>query len=327
MKSPEFRILVTEPIEQSTLDKLSAVGQLTLGRRGEFDSVPALASAFAEHDAALTMLSNPVNAQVLSAGDRMRIVANYAVGLNNIDIREAAARTIYVANTPDVLSEATADVALLLLLDVARHSRQAETSLRNGEFDGWHPFGFVGTEMYGKSALIIGMGRIGKAIARRLAGFGIRLAYHNRNRLEPAEEARYMVSYNDNVDTAIQQADFVILSCPLTPQTHHIIDKRRLGMFKTDALLINIGRGALIDEAALAQALHAMQLGGAGLDVFEKEPLIHADLLTAPHAVLLPHIGSATRETRKAMGHLAADAIIGILRGDNPQTIANLVRL
>jgi glyoxylate reductase len=320
------RILITEPVEESTIQLLRDFGDVTVGRRGEFDNETALAQAFTQHDAALTMLSNPVTEAVLRGSGRIRIVANYAVGLNNIDIRAASILNIFVANTPDVLSQATADIALMLLLDVARKSREAEISLRNGEFDGWHPFGFVGVEMHGKTALIIGMGRIGKAIAQRLRGFGIRVMYHNRNALSASEESSLGVQFTESLDQAVCVSDFVFLSCPLTPQTRHIMGANRLSLLKPEALLINIGRGPLVDEAALARALHDGKLGGAGLDVFELEPVIHPDLLTAPNAVLLPHIGSATRETRQKMGHLAANAILGILRGDNPDSIVNLVR-
>ena len=169
------------------------------------------------------------------------------------------------------------------------------------------------------------MGRIGKAIARRLNGFGIDIHYHNRSKVDPAEEATLGATYNENLDHLLKTAHFIFLSCPLTPQTHHILNEERLNALRSDAIIINTGRGPLIDEAALSNILHSNKIAGAGLDVFEKEPEIHPDLLSAPNAVLLPHIGSATKETRREMGLLAVRAIVGILQGKPASKIPNLI--
>lgn len=311
-----MKVLLTEPLIDSAMEYLGSRVDLTVGSRGEYDNEESLIRALPDYDGVITMLSNPVTARVLEASGRLKVVANYAVGYNNIDVKAARERGIVVTNTPDVLSEATADIALALLLGVGRRIGEAEVGLRGGEFDGWHPMGYIGVEMFGKTAGMVGMGRIGKAIVRRLAGFGIHTKYHNRNRVDPTTEKKLNASYAESLDEMLLSCDFLFLSCPLTPETHHIIDKRRMAMLPDHCILINTGRGPLVDEEALAEALIDGKLGGAGLDVFELEPLVHPKLLKAPNTLLLPHIGSATRETRHKMGLLVADSVIRVLQGD-----------
>lgn len=318
-------VLVTEPIHPNAIAFLEEHADVTVGKRGQWDTESALINGLSPYSAALTMLSNPVTANVLESNKQLKIVANYAVGYNNIDVEAAKKLGIKVSNTPDVLSEATADIALSLLLSVARRTHEAENSLRNGEFDGWHPAGFVGLELFGKKAAIIGMGRIGKAIARRLGGFGIDVHYHNRSKVNPAVEKILGATYNEDLESLLKSSHFIFLSCPLTPQTYHLLNKDRLNILRSDAIIVNTGRGPLIDEAELANVLHYSKIAGAGLDVFEKEPIVHPDLLTAPNAVLLPHIGSATKETRRKMGLLAAQAIVGILQEKPASEIPNLI--
>ncbi len=321
-----FKVLVTEPIDSNAIESLKSQGfEVKVGVRGQLDSQDELSLALNGFDGAITMLSNPVSKKVMIDNPQLRIVANYAVGFNNIDLVAAKELGIRVSNTPDVLSEATADIALGLLLSVARHLRSAENQLRAGEFDGWHPFGFVGTELFGKTAGIVGMGRIGKAIVRRLKGFGIKTLYHNRSRIDELTESDLDARFAENLDEMLGKIDFLFLSCPLTPHTHHIINKQRLDALDPKVIIVNTGRGPLIDEAALAIALHENKIAGAGLDVFEEEPKIHPMLLTAPNTMLLPHIGSATRETRFTMAMLAANSVAHILSGNDPSNLKNLI--
>lgn len=321
-----MKVLVTEPIDSKAIGYLESQGfDVSVGTRGRLDTQEELSKALNGYDGAITMLSNPVSRKVMQENPQLRIVANYAVGFNNIDLIAAKELGIRVSNTPDVLSEATADIALGLLLSVARRLRAAENQLLAGEFDGWHPFGFVGTELFGKTAGIVGMGRIGKAIVRRLKGFGIKTLYHNRSRIDAETESALDATYAENLDEMLAKIDFLFLSCPLTPQTHHIINKQRLDALDPKVIIVNTGRGPLIDEAALAQALHLNKIAGAGLDVFEEEPKIHPDLLTAPNTMLLPHIGSATRETRHTMAMLAANSVAHILLGKDPTSLKNLI--
>ena len=320
-----MRILVTEPLPGRGIDLLSARYDVTTGERGEFDDETRLRQAIGEFDALLSCLSNPVTGEVLHSAPKLRIVSNYAVGYNNIDIDTAQELGILVANTPDVLTEATADCAFALLLSTARRVREAEDHLRAGEFNGWHPFGFLGTELHGKKAGIFGMGRIGRAFARRARGFGLTILYHNRNRLDTQTEALLQSQFAESLDELVEQSDILSIHCPLTPETKHAINSDRLGKMKSDAILINTARGPVIDEAALADALHHKQIGGAGLDVFEHEPRVHPSLFDAPNCVLLPHIGSATTQTRARMSALAASSIISHLEGKPDSAIPSLV--
>ncbi len=320
-----MRVLVTEPQPGKGIDLLKARYDVTVGERGEYDSEERLGEVIGSYHALLSCLSTPVTSDVLRAGKKLRIVSNYAVGYNNIDIETARELGILVSNTPEVLTEATADCAFALLLSVARRIREAEDRLRAGEFDGWHPFGFLGTELSGKTAGIYGMGRIGRAFARRAHGFGMKILYNNLERLKPEDEKKYHARWVDSLDELVRESDVLSLHCPLTPETRHAINKERMAMMKQDAILINTARGPVVDEAALAEALHENSIGGAGLDVFEMEPKVHPDLLTAPDCVLLPHIASATRETRARMSALAASSIISHLEGKPDHAIPTLV--
>ncbi|TVQ10798.1 MAG: D-glycerate dehydrogenase [Balneolaceae bacterium] len=319
------RILITEPIMQAVMDKLSARFDVTVGRRGYYNKKENLLNELRDYDAVLCMLSNPLDREVIESAGRLRIIANNAVGYNNIDVDAAREAGIFVANTPDVLTDATADGTFALLLAVARRIPEAERALRRGEFDGWNPTGFLGMELRGKTLGIIGMGRIGTGVARRALAFGMKIAYHNRSRADDALEKELGAAYIDSVPELCRQSDIISLHCPLTAGTKHLINGEILTLMKKTAILINASRGPVVDEAALAAALKSGTIAGAGLDVYEHEPEVHPDLPALENCVLLPHITSATHETREAMGHLAADAIIGILGGKAPESIANLL--
>lgn len=320
------RVLITEPIVQSVIEKLQNHYQVDVGERGEFNTEEALAEAIPEYDALLPMLSNPVTERVISAADNLKVIANHAVGYNNIDLDAARKAGICVANTPDVLTDACADFTMALMLGVARRLFDAQQYLLDGKFDGWEPLGFLGMELKGSTLGILGMGRIGRAVAKRALAFDMEIIYHNRNRVSSDTEKRLDAKYVDSVTELAQKSNVLTIHCPLTEETRHIINSDVISVMHSDAIILNTARGPVIDEEALAEALHNEDIGGAGLDVFEDEPEVHAELKTAPNCILTPHIASATYSTRKAIGMLAADAIIGVLEGRSESEIPNLIQ-
>lgn len=321
------RILITEPIVSSVIENLRNDFRVDIGERGQYNSEQQLSDVIAHYDALLPMLSNPVTARVIEQGKKLKVIANHAVGYNNIDVEAARKAGIKVANTPDVLTESSADLALALLLSVARKLDDAQQYLRADKFDGWEPLGFLGMELNGRTLGIYGMGRIGTAVAHRARAFGMNIRYHNRSRVTAAIEQALGAEYVSSLEELAAESDILTLHCPLTDETHHAVNKSILEQMPNHAILINTSRGAVVDEAALAEALHANQIGGAGLDVFEKEPKVHPRLLEAPNCVVTPHIASATHQTRKAIGELAANAIYGILKGTPESEISNLLHL
>ncbi len=323
MKEP--RILITEPIPQTVTTYLEEFGEVTIGEKGQFNTEEALLDELKKYDALLCMLSTPVTERVLRSAPNLKVVANFAVGYNNIDVKTASALNIKVANTPDVLTEACGDFAMALLMATTRNFYQAETYLREGKFKGWEPLGFLGMELRNKTLGIVGMGRIGQAFAHRAKAFGMNISYHNRSRLAKEIEDELSCSFVPTVEELARQSDVLSLNCPLTPETHHLIDKNILSIMPEHSILINISRGPVVDEAMLAEALHTGEIAGAGLDVFENEPEVHPKLLSAPNCTMLPHIASATFETREAIGMLAASAIKKVLSGVSDKEISNLV--
>lgn len=326
MKTSLPHILVTEPIPESIIALLEAVGQVTVAPKNTYKSEEPLVQDIAEVDALLCMLSTPVTETVLKAGKNLKIVANFAVGYDNIDVKAAHKLGIKVANTPDVLTEACGDYAMGLLLALSRKLKEAEEYLRAGKFTGWEPLGFLGMELRGRTLGIIGMGRIGQAFAERAKAFGMDIIYHNRSRVDTDIENKLGAQFETDLDELAERSDVLSLNCPLTPETHHLVDSEFLDKLPKHALLINISRGAVIDEEALAVALHQRIIAGAALDVFEKEPKVHPKLMSAPNTLLLPHIASATHKTRKAIGMLAANAITGVLQGKPDSEIHNLIQ-
>lgn len=319
------RILITEPIVEAVMDDLRDKYAVDVGERGQFNSEEALCEVIENYDALLSMVSSPVTKKVIANGKRLKVVANHAVGYNNIDLEAAQEAGIAAAHTPDVLTESTADLTMALFLSVARKIGPAQNFLRDGKFDGWDPLGFLGTELNGKTLGIVGLGRIGAATARRAKSFGLSILYHNRNRVARETEESLDASYVSSVQKLATKSDIISLHCPLTEETFHAVDEDILDRMGEEALLINTSRGPVVDEAALAEALHSGSIGGAGLDVFENEPQVHPKLLDAPNCVLTPHIGSATYHTRKAIGQLAANAIRDVLEGKPHAEISNLI--
>ena len=262
-----------------------------------------IAAGFASHDALAPTVSDQITADIISAGaaGSGRLIANYGVGVNHIDLSAAASAGLAVSNTPGVLTDATADLALTLMLAVSRRVGEGERELRAGEWHGWRPTHLMGRSLSGKTLGISGMGRIGKAVAHRAAlGFGMKIIFFNRSKVTDITD--YDAKQIDDLDALCTQSDFLSLHCAASADTFHILNEYRLQRMPAHAYVINTARGDVIDEAALVRALHNGSIGGAGLDVFQGEPDIHPDILTAPNTVLLPHLGSATVETRTAMG-------------------------
>jgi len=261
----------------------------------------------------ITTGSERVDAALIAACPQLRIVANIAVGYNNFDLPAITAAGVLASNTPDVLTETTADFGFALLLATARRLTESEHFLRAGQWNRWALDMFAGAEVHGSTLGILGMGRIGQAIARRGAhGFGMKVIYHNRSRLDAATEAECKASYVSK-EELLKTADHLILVLPYSASSHHAIGAAEIAQMKPTATLVNIARGGIVDDAALAVALREKRIAAAGLDVYEGEPKVHPDLLTVPNIVLTPHIASATITTRKAMAHLAADNVIAYL--------------
>jgi len=309
-------VAVTAALPGSALDRLAARAQVRVRReRTRLDPV-ALADFVGEADAAITLLADPVTGDVLASCPKLRIVANYAVGVDNIDLEAARARGVWVTNTPDVLTEATADLAWTLILGITRRVLEGDAMMREGCFEGWRPDLLLGTGLQGKTLGIIGYGRIGRAVARRGIAFGMEiatLARPGRTRTDPP--ARLLP-----LEELLAASDVLSLHCPLTPGTRHLLDEAHLRLLPRGAFVINTARGPVIDEAALARTLADGHLAGAALDVYENEPEVHPGLLRRNDVLLMPHAGSATVETRSAMADLAVANVEAVLVGKEPPT-------
>ena len=287
--------------------------QLSAEPRDVSPSWDALKAGLRETDAAICTLTDRLDAAMLADVPRLKIVANYAVGYNNIDLTAAKTHGIIVTNTPDVLTESTADLTWALMLAVARRVAEGDAYVRSGAWSGWAPTQMLGADVYGKVLGIVGMGRIGQAVARRAAGFNMRICYSSRTAVAPD---RASASWEQRpLNDLLGAADFVILHVPLTPGTHHLIGPDQSSLMKPTAFLINTSRGPVVDEAALVSALLQRRLAGAGLDVFEQEPAFHSSLRELRQVVLLPHLGSATLATRVRMGMICLENIAAVFAG------------
>lgn len=291
---------------------------------GEASAPGRLRESLADKDALLCLVTERVDDTLLDAAPGLRVVANMAVGYDNVDVAAAAARGIVVTNTPGVLDEATADLAMALLLAVSRRVAEGDRLVRSGGFTGWRPDLLVGTEVAGKTLGIVGLGRIGSAMARRGAlGFGMKVLYVARSDKPDAE--RELGARRVSLEELLGASDFVSIHVPLGASTRHLIDREALGKMLPRAFLINTSRGAVVDEAALVEALRERRIAGAGLDVYEHEPQLAAGLAELDNVVLLPHLGSATVETRERMAHRAVDNVLEVLAGRPPRDPVSLV--
>ena len=316
-------VVVSQPIPKAGLrllrERFSAVQVMEKGDR------EGLKAALADADALLPLLTDPVDAELMDAGPKLRIIANCAVGYDNIDLEAAAKRGIPVTNTPGVLTRATAEIAFALLISLTRRIPEADRFLRAGKFTGWDPLLLLGDELAGRTIGVFGMGRIGRDFARKCRAFDMRMIYHNRNPVSREIEAELdarLVSF----ETLLAESHAVSIHAPLTEETRHRFDDDAFSHMREGAYLINTARGELVDEAALVRALQSGRLKGAGLDVYEFEPKVSPELLEMENVVLLPHIGSATEETRGAMASTAARNIIAVLDGKPPLNLAPELR-
>ncbi|GAB2549696.1 2-hydroxyacid dehydrogenase [Rhodanobacter koreensis] len=315
--SKQQRVWVSRPLFPEIVTKLDQHFEVVAESTDQKRTTEQLKKILAGFDGALLGLNDRVDAAVLEDNNRLKAIANLGVGYNNLDIPAITRASIIASNTPEVLNESVADYAWALLLAAARRMGAAERWLRAGQWHGMRFDDWLGVDVHGKTLGILGMGRIGQAIARRAQGFGMPVLYHNRHRLpEPLEQscgARYV-----DKSTLLHESDHLVLVLPFTPENRHAIGAAELALMKRRAVLVNIARGGIVDDAALAAALREGRLGAAGLDVFEGEPAVHADLLALENVVLSPHIASATEDTRRAMATLAADNLIAAL-GCGPQ--------
>lgn len=302
-------VVVTRRVPEEVEADLATDFEVRLNADDHPFSADELKEALRTADALLPTVSDRLTAEVLAVEPlRAKIIANFGVGFNHIDVNAAKARGLAVSNTPDVLTDATADTAMTLLLMVARRAGEGERHVRTRAWTGWRPTHMLGTQVTGKTLGLVGMGRIARAVARRAHhGFGMKVIFHDPYPPSPQEAAALGAEPVGSLDEVFAKADFVSLHCPATPETRHLVNAGRLKQMKKGAFLINTARGDVVDEAALVQALKAGTIAGAGLDVFEKEPVVTEDLLTMENVVLLPHLGSATRETRIAMGMRALE--------------------
>lgn len=315
------RVVVTRQLPAAVEEQLVREFDAQLNGDDHPFSAAELQNALRTADALLPTVTDKITGEVLSAEPlRAKILANFGVGFNHIDLSAAKARQLVVTNTPDVLTDDTADDAIMLMLMVARRAGEGERHVRGRAWTGWRPTHMVGTKVSGKTLGLVGMGRIARAVARRARlGFGMRVTFHDPYPPPPELVAELALEPRASVDDVVREADFVSLHCPATPETRHLMDARRLALMKPTAFLINTARGDVVDEAALIAALQARTIAGAALDVYEREPLVSPELLTMENVVLLPHLGSATRETRVAMGVRTLENLRAFFSGAAPR--------
>jgi len=296
-------VIVTRRLPPAVETRMSELFDVRLREDDSPMSREDLIAAMSEADVLVPTITDKIDAGVLAqAGDRLRLIANYGAGVDNIDVATARQRGILVSNTPGVLTEDTADMTMALMLAVIRRIPEGLSAMQRGDWSGWSPTAFLGGRMGGRRLGILGMGRIGQAVARRARAFGMQIHYHNRRRLRPEVEGPLEATYWDSLDQMASRMDVVAITCPHTPSTFHLMNARRLKLMKPGAILINSSRGEVVDENALTRMLRAGELGGAGLDVYEHGVAVNPRLRELPNVVLLPHMGSATEEGRLEMG-------------------------
>ncbi|MEJ2638058.1 MAG: D-glycerate dehydrogenase [Desulfosarcinaceae bacterium] len=317
-----MQVLASGRLPDSVRERLEARHEVIVNPRDAPMERAELLALVADKAGLLCMITDRVDEELLSRAPHLKMVANCGVGYDNIDVAACSRRGIPVSNTPGVLTEATAELTWALLLTISRNVVSGDAYTRAGKFRFWAPLHFLGSEVSGKTLGIVGMGRIGRAVARRAAGFNMPVVYHNRSPLS-AEAAADVGGEAVSFETLLERADYVSLHVPLTPETRHLIDAAALGRMKPTAFLINTARGPVVDEAALVTALRSGKIQGAALDVYEAEPALAPGLAELDNAVLLPHMGSATWETRTRMTALAAENLLAGLAGERPPNCLN----
>jgi glyoxylate reductase len=310
------KVYITREIPSEAIKLLENHFDVDVNREERTLSKTELISRIKDMDGVLCMLVDVIDKEVIDKASRVKIFANYAVGYNNIDIEAAKSKGVYVTNTPDVLTDTTADLAWALLFAAARRVVESDKFMRNGNYKEWTPGLFLGQDITGKTLGIIGLGRIGKAFGKKSLGFDMKILYYNRSRDEEYEH-KYGAEYV-SMDELLQKSDFISIHLPLTEETRHLIGENELNKMKKTAIIVNTARGPIIDEKALVEALKSRRIMAAGLDVYEREPEFETQLKDFDNVVMLPHIGSATVETRTNMALMAAGNIIEVLKGNKP---------
>jgi glyoxylate reductase len=317
-----MKILVTSRLPKAVMELIEKEHHVEANDEARPMNRDRLLQCIGDKDGLLSTITDRIDAELLTQAPLVKMIANYGVGYNNIDLEEATARGILVSNTPDVLTDATADIAFALILATARRVIEGDHRVREGTFRHWVPFHFLGSEVTGKTLGIIGLGRIGEAVARRAKGFAMPVIYYNRHRKDRLFEEALGVTYRALEDLLLE-ADFISLHVPLTGRTHHLIGPKEIAQMNESAFLINTSRGSVVDEEALVRALKKREIAGAGLDVYEKEPELAPGLKELKNVVLLPHVGSATFETRTNMAHVAVQNLLAGLAGTLPPNCIN----
>jgi glyoxylate reductase len=319
MAARKPKVIVTRKLPDSVETRMRELFDAELNLDDKALTADELAAAVARADVLAPTITDRIDAELLArAGPNLKLIANFGAGLDHIDVAAANARGIVVTNTPGVLTEDTADLAMTLLMAVSRRIVEGVKQVEAGEFKGWRPTGMLGHRLGGKRLGIIGMGRIGQALARRASAFGMQVHYHNRKPLSAGIADALEATWWEDLDEMLSRMDFVSVNCPSTPATHHLLSAQRLKRLRPHTILVNTARGDIIDEAALAEMLARGDLAGAGLDVYEHEPQIHPKLLTLSNVVLLPHLGSATVESRTEMGEKVIVNIKAWVDGHRP---------
>ena len=316
------KVLVTRRLPDEALRLLDDTCEVELNPYDRVMTRDELIEGIRDKEGILCLLTDTITAEVMDAAVHLKVISNYAVGFDNVDVKAATGRGIVVTNTPGVLTETSADLTWALLMATARRIVEADAFMRNGKYTGWGPMMLLGGDVYGKTLGLVGMGRIGCAVARRAAGFNMRVLYYDVNRLSEDEEKALNLEYS-GFDELLKEADFVSLHVPLLPSTRHLVGARELSLMKPTSYLINTSRGPVVDEKALVEALRSGKIAGAGLDVYENEPEMAPGLPELENVVLLPHIASASVETRTKMGIMAAQNLIAGLRGELPPYCVN----
>ncbi|MCA3700143.1 MAG: D-glycerate dehydrogenase [Brevundimonas sp.] len=319
MSSNRLKVVLTRRLPDAVETRMRELFDAELNLKDVPFDRAALIAAVQRADVLVPTITDEIDADLIAqAGDQLKMIANFGAGVDHIDVDAAVGRGLIVTNTPGVLTEDTADLAMSLILAVSRRIVEGAQVIAEGRFEGWTPTWMCGRKLWGKRLGIVGMGRIGQALARRARAFGMQVHYHNRKAVSPRIEEELGATYWDDLDQMLSRMDLISLNCPATKDTRHLLDARRLGVFQPHAILINTARGDLIDEAALSDAVARRGLAGVGLDVFENEPAIHPGLIGHANVVLLPHLGSATLEARQDMGDRVITNIMTFQNGHRP---------
>lgn len=319
MSARKLKVVLTRRLPDAVETRMRELFDAELNLTDRPMARAALSAAVQRAEVLVPTITDVIDAELIaSASEQLRMIANFGAGVDHIDVEAATARGIIVTNTPGVLTEDTADLAMSLILAVSRRIVEGAQVVAEGRFEGWTPTWMCGRKLWGKRLGIVGMGRIGQALARRARAFGLQVHYHNRKPVSDLIADELDATYWDDLDQMLSRMDIISLNCPATPQTRHLLNAERLARLQPHAIVVNTARGELIDEAALSEAVRARALAGVGLDVFEHEPAIHPGLLNQPNVVLLPHLGSATLEARQDMGDRVILNLMTLQNGHRP---------